>query len=181
MCPNDQILSAYFDSEIESPHRQSVSEHIADCMRCSGKIDSYGATRSLLRRDEIPGLEESRKRVLERIYAEKSRKSSKEIPFWQRKIVLPAPLAVAAGILFFILVGGITTIAMREEPSTIASAQREATSAMQIGGEKLEEIRELLESRDLVVEVNFKLPEKKDFVILGEPQLIPVKSEAVSR
>jgi hypothetical protein len=96
-------------------------------------------------------------------------------------VVLPAPLAAAAGILFFVLVGGMTTIAMREEPSYLATVPKKSPSAIQIDGEKLEEIRSLLESRDLVVEVNFKLPEEKDFVILGEPQLIPVKSEAVGR
>ena len=180
MCPSDQILSAYFDCEIESPHRRSVSEHIAGCERCGDKIEAYAATRELLLEDEIPSLEESRDRVLAGIYAETTRKRAKENPFWQRKVVLPAPLA-AAGILFFVLVGGLTTVAMREETSYLASGPRKGPSAIQIDGEELEEIRELLESRDLVVEVNFKLPEKKDFVILGEPQLIPVKSEAVGR
>ncbi|MFW5768504.1 MAG: anti-sigma factor family protein [Spirochaetota bacterium] len=179
MCPNDQILSAYFDSEIELPHRQRVTEHIAGCSSCGDKVDSYNTTRNLMRSDEVPALDESRERVLKRIYAEKAGNNEAGNTFWRKKVVLPAPLAAAAGILFFILVGGMAAIMMREEPSYTASVQRKPSSAIRIEGENLEEIRALLESRELVVEANFELPREKDFVIIGEPQLIPVKSAAL--
>lgn len=181
MCPNEQLLSAFFDGEIEPPYQNSLAEHVESCGSCSGRIERYSTVQKLLKDDEVPGLEESRKRVLERVYEARSvsDKESAKNRFWRRKIVLPLPIAAAAGIMFFLFVGGMTLISLRGTPSSFIVDQRSTLPAMNITSKELAELRELLESNELVVEVNLKLPEEKDFIIIGEPQLMPVKSEAI--
>jgi hypothetical protein len=111
MCPDREILSAYFDGEISPPWDRAIAEHVAGCESCRRVIAGLEQTRSALRDDRLDGLLEPMERVRRSLLAGVVPLSVPQ-PGWHRRVELPLPAAVAAAVLIVALgVGFAFTLA----------------------------------------------------------------------
>lgn len=96
MCPEASMLSAYFDGELNELATKSVESHCSECPACRATLDLFAYQRELMRSD-IPVIAGNSDR-LENFwkYVGKSRLSRIHGP---RRINIPLPLAVAAGLV----------------------------------------------------------------------------------
>jgi hypothetical protein len=170
MCPEESILSAYYDGEVEEHFARIIEAHIQNCPDCAVKVAKFREISGFLHQDEETSTEWNkemiRSRVLARVEDEKM-----SVSFWKRRLPLPAPLAVTLGIMMFLLIGSLAFISVgKEEPQPIA--QEFKPTKIEINAKDLAIIRSLLESEEVMVEVNMDIPERDELIIIGEPQIL---------
>jgi len=120
MCPDRQLLSVYFDGELDSPWKEKMESHLAGCPHCRGILETYrqiSLHSPVLQPDidiETAALEKAKLRVLRNL----EERTSLNIPnfaylppqsragfplrytnIWNRRISIPLPAAAAAAIL----------------------------------------------------------------------------------
>ncbi len=182
MCPEDDIISAYLDGELESTVSIKVEEHIAGCERCKEKLRAFQRISHILLEDESPDYLASMEKVKRRIQitqlASEGRRNREiaKIPWWHRKIEFPLPLAVAAMVLIVFLgfmlffkmssSNGVRMMRIKKEPSGITEVQVSAPI------EDLEALLKTMDNSDFKKEVIIQLPPKSQFLMVGEPRIM---------
>jgi len=111
MCPDRQILSVYFDGELDSPWKEKFEKHLEACPSCREHLAAYQVTRQKL--VEVPFNREQAAldRILEKTgYAVKPRRR-----FWTGSVTLPIPVASAAGLIMILTLAAL--IILRQPPA----------------------------------------------------------------
>ncbi|MDR1306355.1 MAG: zf-HC2 domain-containing protein [Treponema sp.] len=170
MCPDRQILSVYFDGELESPWREKLERHLEGCPECRDRIEAYRT----VRRRFFPSITEgvttdSGERVWEKmtIAIRPGRVRSK---FWSGSISVPLPVAAAAGLIMVLAMAALITLRQPVRPAPdpqLAGVEMQdmtpvsdmATLLQYLGSES---------SPDMVI---IRLPDKT-FTNAGEPQML---------
>jgi hypothetical protein len=100
MCPDRQILSVYFDGELDSPWKEKFEKHLEDCPQCRDKLELYRSIRQKFSAfNETVHSEQS----MEKVWAKtqplnpggKQRQARR---FWGASVSVPLPVAAAAGL-----------------------------------------------------------------------------------
>ncbi|MBI9104040.1 MAG: zf-HC2 domain-containing protein [Spirochaetales bacterium] len=176
MCPNEQILSAYFDNEIPAPWDAQVFEHISECPICKAKISSYRSLSTNMRitHDILEAsIPESMDRVYSRILESRTDVGSK---FWQRQVKIPIPfLAAAAAMVVFFGIGFMTGRGKVDSVSAVPLVEAEDSSevlTVKLGDGDMAELADLLKNRDEQVQVFIELPPASFIDTVDESQLI---------
>ncbi len=175
MCFDDQVLSAYYDGELEGVWETKVKEHISSCSICSGKVTSYRKAHDFLHKLQTPDYTFQKNAVLERIHHTIS--TERELGFWYRKVYLPkTAVMIAAVSLVFI---GVSIFLLRptgfQERGYIAEAAEHrfpGTRTETISSVDMNNVIQFLNSQDEVIEFTIDLPFKHDFKYLGEPKFL---------
>ncbi|GHV84859.1 hypothetical protein AGMMS50230_04670 [Spirochaetia bacterium] len=111
MCPDSQILSVYFDGELDSPWKEKCEKHLEACPSCRKHLESYRLTRQRLFAvsPDLGKMEDSMNRVWEKtsFAAEKPRWAAR---FWIRSVTIPLPAAAAAGIIMALALAALITL-----------------------------------------------------------------------
>lgn len=166
MCPDRQILSVYFDGELDSPWKEKMEAHLTVCPECRARLEAYGITRTrLLGKTALSGEEAARNRILEKMTYERPVLMR---GFWRGSITLPLP--AAAGFVLAALLGLL--FVLRPQPSAppqITGMGTEVLTAPVSGMEDLLEYLNQNGSSDVVV---IQLPENATFKSAGEPMVI---------
>ncbi|HUJ74203.1 MAG TPA: zf-HC2 domain-containing protein [bacterium] len=102
MCPDRQIISAYFDGEVESPWDRAIADHIAGCEKCRRIYDGLEETRRLLQGERLEGVTAPMERVRRNLLAGVPPVTLAQ-PGWKRHVEVPLPMAVAAALLIVAL------------------------------------------------------------------------------
>jgi hypothetical protein len=103
MCPDHQILSVYFDGELNSPWKEKLENHLESCLSCREHLAAYQLTREKLLNSSSDREQASLERVLEKTnFAVKSRRR-----FWTGSISLPIPVASAAGLIMILTMAAL--------------------------------------------------------------------------
>ncbi len=179
MCPEDDIISAYLDGELEDSISAKVEEHIAQCDRCRKKLRAFQRISHILLEDESPDYLASMEKVKRRIQISQlaSADRAKRLPWWTRKVEFPFPLAIAA-MLLIVLLGtavfvrfpstnrNLRMMHIKKEPSGITEVQVSAPI------EDLEELLRTINNDSFKKEVIIQLPTKSQFLMIGEPQIM---------
>jgi hypothetical protein len=172
MCPDKQTLSAYFDNELEKPFHELVAVHVGDCGRCKSEVDGIESVSGYLHSGPEPDFEQSKARVREKL---ENRLPPEPSPnFWNKKIAVPIPMAMAGAVLFFLLVGGIFVVFNRTNgyTSEVSAVAAEESRQAEILMTDLEMVTRYMESHNDIIEVTMQLPEESRFYFSGEPKLI---------
>jgi len=166
MCPDRQILSAYFDDEVPSPWKEKIASHVAECSECGKTLESYGALRNVLQGDAV-SVEESAVRVRD------SLRRCGPAPLWRRRVRLS--FAAVAATVAFVLGGGVTFMLVSGlasgGPGAIA---KEPVKPFDVTV-KVKDVRQLLEilnNQKAIREVTIQLPEINNFEVRGEPTFL---------
>jgi anti-sigma factor RsiW len=178
MCPEFEILSAYFDGEIGLPWAQVIETHCTSCPDCCAKLESLKGLREALRNDPEPDWHDSFERVREKISAGEIRRIHTHVPVWKQRLSIPIP-AFALGIVLILGFGIFGFLGQpKANPNSVSvKTTKDASGAteIQITGTSSEEVEALLKSLEdsgSPKEVTVKLPEGSHFDKIGEPQLI---------
>ena len=175
-CPNSELLSAFFDGEVESPWSERIREHLEACHGCKQTVARLQALRQTLLADEEPSVEGPLERTRQRL---QSRRSAgwrhHRRPLWRTRISVPVP-AVAAMFVVLLGMGGLLIflgtrpnfpfMSIKRQPSGITEVQVAAPI------EDLEQLLRSLESEPGHEQILITLPEDTEFLQLGEPRML---------
>jgi anti-sigma factor RsiW len=177
MCPEFEILSAYFDGEINSPWAATIEAHCVSCEKCSAQLASLARLRESLRTAPEPDMNVTLLRVRKKISQTLEKRSRVSVPFWMQSIRIPIPvfalsvlLIVAFGVLFFFnkpSTGLNTATANTLKDSGVTQQQITAPSSGDVEA-LLKSLEQMGSPQDVVI----KLPEGSHFDTVGEPALI---------
>jgi hypothetical protein len=175
MCPDSELLSAYFDGEVASPWQGRVREHVASCQECQLRLKRLERLRELLRDDPEPALERAQERTRGELGARVWRSFHGGKPFWKTRVAVPLPAAAAA---LFLLVGmGVLLLIASIRPSLPwMSIRREPSGTTEVHVaaplKDLETLIRSLDSPQMAQEIVITLPEESNFVLMGEPRML---------
>ncbi|UCF96756.1 MAG: zf-HC2 domain-containing protein [Spirochaetaceae bacterium] len=174
-CPNPDLLSAYFDGEIQSPWAERIREHIDTCERCQKAVVKLEDLRRILLADQEPAAEDSLHRTRERLQSSLSVRQWRKPPLWRARISVPLP-AVAAILLVFLGMGSLLIflgtrpnfpfMSIKTQPSGITEVQVAAPI------EDLEQLLKSLDKENVNQQIVITLPEDTEFLHFGEPRML---------
>lgn len=148
MCPDKSLLSAWYDGEVEEPHKGKIAGHVGSCVQCRRFVDELSRGSHFLQGDSLEppqGADQLYDRVMSRARTRDLRS------VWQRRI--PWPLAAAAAA---VLVAGASLwnpAVGRGGAVPFLASQKEDLSAM-----------------DNLVPI--MLPPEQKFAVYGDSQLL---------
>ena len=178
MCPEFEILSAYFDGEIGLPWASVIETHCIACKECNAKIASLKKLREAIHSDPEPDWHDSFVRVREKIAEREASRAHSAVPIWRQRINIPVP-AFALGVIIVFTFGIFGFFAQpRSNQANVNVKQTKDSSGateLQITGSSSDEVEALLRSLEETGaprEVTIKLPEGSRFDKIGEPALI---------
>lgn len=194
MCFNEDVLSAFVDGELDSATVGEVEAHLQVCEKCRSVVGHYRILGELFQGAEMLDenkISESNRNVRQRLQLQFRREEkSVGLPFWQRRLIVPVPLAAAAlflmGLAFFAILmnsgytqpdgAGILISQQAEEGASIgeASFSMDTSGGITAPAEapQLEELVRFLSAQGAAIEVKIELPGSSHFEVIGEPQLI---------
>ncbi|MBN2738095.1 MAG: zf-HC2 domain-containing protein [Spirochaetales bacterium] len=174
MCPEKELLSAYYDGELESPWSDRIRDHLKICEECAAKINGFKELSIFLKSDSEPSVAEVMGRVRQTIQAPEYKWRSH---LWDRRVSLPMPLLAVAAV-FLIVVGFLFAYRVAVPVSTpsqvIVSTDNSGRTELQISApvQDMETLIKLLEEQGSFEEVIFQLPSEGEIWSQGEPELI---------
>ncbi len=175
MCPDDELLSAYYDNELEPEMVASVEANLSDDPEWRDRLEEIRAASHALRAQPEPDFESAQQRVWEQLRT--ARQEIREPDVFHRRVSLPMPLAAAAA---FILLGAgvlITYLAITsgvvQTPAQASrpAVDREVTVRLD-DPDEVGALLQALDARDQVRQVTIEMPENARFAYQGEARLI---------
>jgi predicted anti-sigma-YlaC factor YlaD len=106
MCPDRNLISAYFDGEIEPPWDRTIADHLAACPRCRALYESLESTRQRLRAEPVMNVREPMERVRRGILSGVL-PAATPLPAWRKHLDVPLPIAVVAALALVALGVGL--------------------------------------------------------------------------
>jgi len=177
-CPDRQLLSVYFDNEMDSPWKEKMEAHIAGCADCAKQLAAYKKISLSLAPtgDELLG--ESQQRVLQKLetnghYSGYGNRPAWGPPIWKRRVSIPIPAAAAVVFIFIALASflAIRTPGRMEIPNMAITAETEILPDI-IPFSGMESVLQYLGSTDTRDILILRLPESRNFASYGEPTII---------
>jgi len=175
-CPNADLLSAFFDGEVESPWSERIQKHVDDCERCQGALAELERLSRVLQEDPEPRIAESLERTRQRLKnGSHVAHVWRKLPFWRIRISLPLP-AVAAMFVVFLGMGGVLVFFSTRPNFPFMSIKREPSGVTEVQvAAPIEDLEQLLRSLDREAvnqEIVINLPEDTEFLQFGEPKML---------
>jgi anti-sigma factor RsiW len=127
MCPDKELLSAWYDGEVEDPWKREIEAHVGQCGQCRSVIEEFSGIASFLERDRVVLTRFKKKEMYRRVMHQHRR--NRIIPIWQKSV--PLPVAAAA-----VLILGVSLImpafngALTVPAPSVALAEEEDLSAI---------------------------------------------------
>ncbi len=122
MCPDLEILSSYYDGELEESQREIVQKHVDSCPHCQKKLEEYKIISEALIDEEEPDFEMSQVRSWNRLMdiIDKEEYKAPKVNFWQRRFQISFP-AAAALVAAFIAILSMSVVSFYMGKHTNAS------------------------------------------------------------
>lgn len=188
MCPDKELLSAFFDGEVENPWQSELEVHLKECEHCREIIASFRSLHLVLQEDRQPDCKPAQLRTLERIQHGSQIIQLEKSSFWKKRLQVPLPMVAAAACLLILFTSTFTfflgkssatsnrQIAVADSTPRISeSIDTEPPLLIGLHDDDLETIIRLIEDRNYSNEVIIRLPEDSSFSMAGEPKFIRAK------
>jgi anti-sigma factor RsiW len=196
MCPDAELLSAYFDNEVPSPWSEKLARHIDACPQCQAKLAEYRAlTQAIAPRASLPGQDAAKAALLAEL-------GDINVPkralggWWKHPLQVPLPLAVAA-LLAVAVVPTVSVLAFsgRRPTPAVADASMSPVQVQAQGApvstqdmvnlgssnegnfDDIESLLQYLDSTDSSVTVNIELPKGRHLNYSGTPQFKKINNQ----
>jgi len=105
MCPDKNLLSAYFDGELDKPFSSQVEAHVAECDSCSRILEEFRALSEHLCQERLPEIQKTKQESW--LHLQRRFSSLYPVPVWRRRFQIPAPVLAATAILVILLGVGL--------------------------------------------------------------------------
>jgi len=124
MCPDGELLSAWYDREVPEPWRSQIDEHIKDCATCSQIVAQMTSVHSHLENDELMmQLSGEMADIDQRVIRSVSVRGRSYRPVWTRSVLVPMPAVAGLVIVFVAGMFGMGTLLSRgSNPANAYSA-----------------------------------------------------------
>jgi len=177
-CSNQQLVSVYFDGELDSPWKEKMESHIAVCEICAKRLDEYKNNSLSLAPVNTALMEESRQKVLIKletggIHSGNERHSAFVYPVWKRRVSIPIPAAAAVvfALIALAFLWMTRTPGKTETPNMAITAETEIIPDItQFSG--MDSVLQYLGGNDTGDIIILKLPESRNFASYGEPAIV---------
>jgi anti-sigma factor RsiW len=207
MCPEAEILSAYFDGEVPDPWKSRMEAHISTCPACRERLEAFSALRAPLAADAAAiQTAAGCKKAWNRIEADIQKIETRKRPsaFWGKSVRIPLPLVAAA--ILAITAAPVVTVAsigqprgpriagIPPAPSSAVMAQTGVAQASVVGtgnGEfavpadanfkDIESLVRFLDAQNLPVTINVQLPADRSYGYSGPPEIIKVSDAELKK
>jgi predicted anti-sigma-YlaC factor YlaD len=173
MCPDHEILSAYFDGEVAAPWRRQIADHVAGCESCRAWLAGLEDTRRALAEEQVldwrAPMERVRRRILAHVSVERPRAS-----VWHRQMTLPVPVAALAAALLLILGVTLAVVSTRQNMGFIRITKAPAGGTeyqFAVPYEKVEALLKSVGGSDANIESVMTIPKNVKLVPVGEPRM----------
>ena len=175
MCPDGELLSAYFDGELQAPWDGRIRAHLEGCSRCRERLEQLQALRRVLQGDSEPDHQRSFQLTREALTARVWRSFNRGRSFWRTRVAVPLPAAAAA--LALLLGLGVLLAIATIRPSLPWMTIRRGpagTTEVQVAApiKDLESLIRSLETQPATQEITITLPEDSTFILMGEPRML---------
>ena len=170
MCPDKELISAYYDGETDGKWSSEIKTHIDECKDCSVEYEKLASISAFLAQDKIPNEEE----LTNRVYASIERRKSVIYPvsFWRRHIDLSFPAIMAAAAVLAVIFT-VLLVNMRQSAQSQALVEEitpEPEPSIQVLS--FDEAAAYIFSDDSGFDVLITIPSSDVLSVSGEPQLI---------
>lgn len=172
MCPDHEILSAYFDGEVPSPWDRDIAAHVGGCERCTAVLGGLEQTRRALSDDRVSWrapMERVRRRILAHEPVERTRTS-----VWRRQVSLPAPVAILAATLLLVFGISLAVMATRQSMGFIRITKAPAGGTeyqFAVPYDKVEALLKSVGGNDANIESVMTIPKNVKLTPVGEPRM----------
>jgi hypothetical protein len=190
MCPDQEILSLYFDGELPSPWKEKMDIHLVSCKKCQSRLLQYRKLRGVLEEDRFEVSEELQNRVWDKVTSGISDGIPGENPagldnltrtrkrrhvFWNRTVSLPFPAAAAAAAAFiivaFLVIQGMgVSSGTTQAPGIAAGISTDVQDIIPVSD--MNSVLQYLSAENMADYVIIRLPETRSFSSSGEPTLL---------
>jgi len=181
-CPNPDLLSAYFDGEVQSPWSERIQQHIGECNRCRHALARLKSLRGVLLADEEPGFQEAQRRTRARLSSIRPGHRLRVRRFWRARVIVPMP-AMAAMLLVLLGMGAILVLFATRPNFPFMSIRRQPSGVTEVQvAAPIEDLEQLLKSLDQEPgnqQIIITLPKDTEFLQFGEPEML--RAEEYSR
>jgi anti-sigma factor RsiW len=169
MCPDKNLLSAYFDGELDERFASQIEAHIEECDSCRQVLYNFGEISSLLCNSYMPSGDPGSART--RDYLETRFSSLYPTPVWKRRLLVPAPVLAAVAVLFIVLgVGLLVSLSTGRENQVFDSVTRTRIEGVHFV--TFDQILEYLDARGNGSAFIFTLPQHAKLQFHSEPTLM---------
>jgi anti-sigma factor RsiW len=180
-CPDHQLLSVYFDGELPSPWKEKMESHIAGCLQCARRLESYRNLSPVAAAGgaaSVGGtsIDAARERVWRKLEP-RVNGATHTPPAWRRRISVPLPAAAAAVLLVALaFVLAVRIMGTADNAGIAAGMTFAAEAELDMPGvvpvSNMEDVLQYLGNRDDGEIIILRLPESRSFVNYGEPAII---------
>ncbi len=168
MCPDVEILSSFYDDELEDSQKQIVKTHVDSCPHCQKKMTELGLISAAINAEEEPDFKMAQLNTWNNIMniIDREEKKVPKVNFWQRRfqISFPAAAALVAAFIAVLSFSVITFYMGKHTTSSPATPELNMTDAS-----------DTLFGDDTLFDnsaIEFDIPAINTFIHAGEPLLI---------
>jgi hypothetical protein len=175
-CPNTDLLSAFFDGEVESPWAERIRRHVEACPGCQQSMTRLENLRQTLLSDEEPAVEGPFERTRQRLQSLRSAGwRHQRRPLWRVRIGVPVP-AIAAVFAVLLGMGGLLIFLSTRPNFPFMSIKRQPSGITEVQvAAPIEDLEQLLKSLDNEPgheQIIITLPKDTEFLQFGEPKML---------
>ena len=168
MCPDVEILSSFYDDELEDSQKQFVKTHVDSCPHCQKKIAELELISRTINAEEEPDFKMAQVNTWNKLMdiIDQEEKKAPKVNFWQRRfqISFPAAAALVAAFIAVLSFSVITFYMGKHTTSSPTTPELNMTDASDA----------LLNDDNLFDNsaIEFNIPAINTFIHAGEPLLI---------
>jgi len=171
MCPDNQILSIYFDGELDSPWKEKLEAHIESCPSCRERLALYRHTRQ-----ELAKIPVNPEEALVRVWENSNFTAKRRL--WNHSISIPLPIAAAAGLIMVLTMAALIALKQPQKVNGLPLAGMEMQEM--IPASDMANFFQYLERDNSAEMVIIRLPETT-FTRAGEPRMLRASDYSRSR
>jgi predicted anti-sigma-YlaC factor YlaD len=173
MCPDEEILSAYFDGEISARWGREIAAHVSVCESCRARLARMQNARALMRDEDPQEWRMPMERVRRRIISQ-APLARHAVPAWKRQVALPLPVAVLAAALLLTFGVSLAVLATRTNMGYIRVTKAPAGGTeyqFAVPYDKVEALLKSMGGADASIESVMTIPKSVKLIPIGEPRM----------
>ncbi len=179
MCPDNKLLSAYYDGEVTSPWKEKIEEHIAGCAECRRVIEGFQVQSVFLSSEPEPAIATSYGDI-QKLIRHKENTNRNIFDFSSLRTPLFPVAAAAAAVLAFFIGFGISgsrgpSASFTDMPLAVSDGWSVPPGDLMIRGEDIEAMLSAINQPDSSLfsqEASLTLPGDLSLAFHGDPQLL---------
>lgn len=172
MCPDNELISAYYDNELDSQWSGGIQEHLDRCEKCRNRLTDYHEIGRILDSTEVPGEDQIKNRMLG-VIERRQQVLSSEV-FWRKHLNISIPVILAAAALMIVFFAGMMLglLPFQSGQQQLVEEIEPETPDIYVQVINLEDAAAYLLSDDSGFDVLITIPSSEALSFSGEPQMI---------